>query len=410
VGLSSRALALSALRRWRQSRDFADGILQRSFTKTDLSAPDRAFAQELFYGVLRNLTLLDFWIDCLRQWKIEVAARDILRLGLYQIFLLETAKHAAVFETVELAPEPQRSFINAILRAALRRKDELSARVVEQPISIQFSHPDFLIDRWQREFEYEEVIDLCSWNNRPAPLYARINRIKIPVRDFLRDHPESFGVPDHDNFVALSGVPVELLARGECYMQDPSTSLACRLLDPQPRDQVLDACAAPGGKTGYLAELMENRGEIAACDRDRQRLNLLRENVHRFGISNVRVLQHDWLQGELNVPRFDKILLDAPCTNTGVMRRRVDVRWRLRPDDFTRMQKQQLAITRAVIPLLKPGGVFVYSTCSIEPEENDQVAEKISREFPDLKLDQTKTSLPFRDGFDGAFAARFVGR
>ncbi len=336
--------------------------------------------------------------------------RDILRLGLYQIFLLDTPEHAAVFETVEVAPKRQRSFINAILRAALWRKDELSACVAAQPISIQFSHPNFLIDRWQSEFGHEAVIDLCCWNNRPAPLYARINRTRISVRDFLRDHPGSFVVPDHENFVALTSVPVDSLARGECYVQDASTSLACRLLDPQPGDRVLDACAAPGGKTGYLAGLMENRGEIVACDRDRQRLTLLRENVHRLGISNVRFRQYDWLRGELNSSRFDKILLDAPCTNTGVMRRRVDVRWRLRPRDFDRMQKQQLAIARAVIPLLKAGGVFVYSTCSIEPEENDQVAEKISREFPDLKLDRMKTILPFRDGFDGAFAARFVGR
>jgi 16S rRNA (cytosine967-C5)-methyltransferase len=405
---TARSLAFNALQRWRTSRGFADAILQQLLAKSDLSAPDRAFAQELFYGVLRNLTLLDFWIDCLRQGKIEAAARDILRLGLYQIFLLATREHAAVFETVELAPKPQRPFINAILRSALRRKKELSAHAAAQPISTQFSHPDFIIDRWQNEFGPEAAIELCRWNNRPAPLYARINRTRISVPDFLGDHPGSLIVAGHENFVAMPSIPSEALARGECYMQDPSTSLACRLLDPQAGDRVLDACAAPGGKTGYLAELMENRGEIVACDRDRQRLKLLTENMHRLKISNVHVRQHDWLRGELNSPRFDKILLDAPCTNTGVMRRRVDVRWRLRPDDFKRMQKQQMAIAPAVLPLLKPGGVFVYSTCSLEREENEDVIEQLGREFPNLKLETVETVLPFRDGFDGAFAARFV--
>jgi 16S rRNA (cytosine967-C5)-methyltransferase len=407
---SARALALNALRQWRAGRNFADAVLQKLLAGCRLTGSDRALAQEIFYGILRNLTLLDFWIDSLRPDKIQVSARDILRVGLYQILLLGTPAHAAVFETVELAPKSQRSFINAVLRAGLRRKDELSARASEQPISVQFSHANFLIERWENEFGRKATIDLCSWNNRPPPLYARINRAKISVPDFLRNHLGTFVVPGYDNFVAISSIPVQTLSRGECYMQDPSTGLACQLLDPQPGDRILDACAAPGGKTGYLAELMKGRGELVACDRDRQRLKLLEENVHRLGIANVRARQHDWLRGKLDAPPFDKILLDAPCTNTGVMRRRVDVRWRLRSDDFERMQKQQLAIARSVISLLKPNGVFVYSTCSLEREENENVTGKISHEFPNLQLERMESVLPFRDGFDGAFAARFVGR
>jgi 16S rRNA (cytosine967-C5)-methyltransferase len=407
---SARALALSALRRWRAGRDFADAIIQNLLGATRLSARDDRFAQQLFYGVLRNLTLLDFWIDCLRQGKIEAAARDILRLGVYQIFLLAIPEHAAVYETVELTPKRQRSFVNGVLRSALRHKEELLAAAGTQRISIQFSHPDFLIERWQREFGRKAAVDLCVWNNRSAPLYARINRARISAQSFLRDHPGSFVVPNHPNYVALSTISTKALARGECYMQDPSTSFACRLVDPKPGDRVLDACAAPGGKTAYLSELMEGRGEIVACDRDRQRLKLVAENLNRLGIDNARLQQHNWFGGDFDSGKFDKILLDAPCTNTGVMRRRVDVRWRLRPRDFERMQKQQTAMARSVIPVLKPGGIFVYSTCSIEPDENAQVAEQIAREFPHLKLDATKTVLPFRDGCDGAFAARFVTR
>ncbi len=406
---SARALAAHALQRWRTSREFADVVIQRDLAKSGLAASDRAFAHEIFYGVLRNLTLLDFWIDCLRGEKLEADARDILRLGLYQLFVLGVAEHAAVYETVELARKRQRSLINAVLRAALRQKQELSQRVKAEPIAVQLSHPQFLLERWEKEFGPRSS-DLCLWNNRPAPLYARVNQLKIPVPDFLGRHPGSSLLPGYNSFVALPGIPAEALARGDCYMQDPSTSIACRLLDPQPDERILDACAAPGGKTGYIAELMENRGDIVACDRNPERVGLLRDNLKRLGVTNADLMENDWLRGGIGARKFDRILLDASCTNTGVMQRRVDVRWRLRPDDFVRMHDQQMIIARAVIPSLKSAGVFVYSTCSLEREENEHVIEEISREFPHLKLNKTQSLLPFRDGVDGTFAARFDSR
>ncbi len=403
-------MAADALQHWRTSTEFAHSIIQRMLARSQLSDRDRGFAQELFYGVLRNLTLLDFWIDSLRQGKLEAALRDILRLGFYQLFFLETAGHAAVFETVALARQPQRSLINALLRAALRQEGELRERAQTQPLSVQWSHPQFLLARWQEQFGGEATIDLCRWNNRPAPLYVRVNRTKKSVSDFIQENRGSSAVPSHDHFVQLPSLPREALARGDCYMQDPSTGLAARLLHPQPGERVLDACAAPGGKTGHIAELMQMSGEILACDRDRPRLELLRQNVERLGCANVRIVRHDWRSGGIETPLFDKILLDAPCTNTGVMRRRVDVRWRLQPPDFERMHDHQLAIARAVIPLLKPGGVFVYSTCSLEAEENERVVEGLIREFSSLRLEAAESVLPFRDGFDGAFVARFVSR
>jgi 16S rRNA (cytosine967-C5)-methyltransferase len=184
------------------------------------------------------------------------------------------------------------------------------------------------------------------------------------------------------------------------------------MLRPIAGDIVLDACAAPGGKAAYLAEMMQNRGTIMAADRDETRLQRMRDNFVRLGVTNSRVVRCDWLDEEsiraaaFAPHSFDKILLDAPCTNTGVMRRRVDVRWRLRPEDFVRMQQKQLAILRAVAPLLRAGGALVYSTCSLEGEENDQVMETFLRERPDFSLTNREQTLPFRDDVDGAFAAR----
>lgn len=408
---SSRALALAALQRWRNGSQFADQIVAQMFASSGLIPADRAFALELFYGLLRNLTLLDFWIGELRSARVAPNARDLLRLGLYQVLLLETAAHAAVFETVELAGKRTRPLINAVLRRALREKEALTTAAEAQPFAVRFSIPPFLIEKWSRQFSDEELLALCRWNNQPAPVYARVNQLRLTVPEFLTRYPESRLLAGSANFVSLPH-PGPALQEGDCYVQDPSTGLACALLRPAPGDRVLDACAAPGGKTAYLAELMQNQGRLVAADQGEERLARLRGNLVRLGVQAVETVRCDWLEPGMaqaagwDGPTFDKILLDAPCTNTGVLRRRVDLRWRLRPDDFARVPQQQLAILRAVAPLLRPGGSLVYSTCSLEPEENDEVVAAFLQAHPGFRLTSTQESLPFRDGYDGAYVAR----
>ena len=410
---SARRTALAALRTWRSEKRFADSIITELLVQTELDVRERAFTLELFYGVLRNATLLDFWIGCLRQSPLDVDLRDLLRLGLYQLFVLKTPEHAAVHETVELAPKSRRGLINAILRTAARRQDELRSQASTQCLAIRTSHPRFLIARWEQNFGREAAEALCTWNNRPPPLYAHINRLKIGREDFLRAYPESRPLSGNRDFAEFHTLPTEALARGHCYIQDPSTASACQLLDPQPEEKILDTCAAPGGKTSHIAELMRNRGGIVACDRATERVRVLEENLARLGAGIARVFHFDWTCGR--IPKeiaatapFDRVLIDAPCSNTGVMRRRVDVRWRIRGADFARMQEQQLKIVRTVLSLLRTGGVFVYSTCSLEPEENERVVEQVLREFANFRQMEARSSLPFRDGFDGAFAAKLI--
>jgi 16S rRNA (cytosine967-C5)-methyltransferase len=411
--LSARRIALKAQRAWRKKKCFADSIVSEFLTKTDLIESDRAFAFELFYGVLRNLSLLDFWIGCLRSPGVDTDLRDILRLGLYQLFLLKTAQHAAVHETVDLALQRQRPIINGILRAAIRRRGELLARADAQPLFVRTSHPQFLVERWEQHFGTQHAEEFCRWNNLPAPIYGRINQLRIDREEFLRLYPESHLLTRSPDFVEFGIIPTAAISRGHCYIQDPSTAIACHILNPKHGEKILDACAAPGGKTGYIAQLMGNRGTIVACDRDLERLQVVVENMARLGIEIVHTVDHDWTRGrvaaEVALTRpFDRILIDAPCSNTGVMRRRVDVRWRLQPADFPRMQQRQIEMICALIPLLKPKGTLVYSTCSLEPEENQQVVRKILEGSPALRLIEEKRSLPFRDGFDGAFAAKFT--
>src|SRR6202035_744386 len=411
--LSARQIALSALRTWRKERRFADSIISDSLAKAELTESDRAFAFELFYGVLRSLILLDFWVGCLRASRVDVDLRDVLRLGLYQLFLLETAPHAAVHETVELVPRRQRPIVNGILRAAIRRQSELLARADAEPLFVRESHPQFLVQRWQQHFGARYTEELCKWNNFPAPIYGRINHLRIDREEFLRLYPDSRPQTRNPEFVKFDVLPKEAVKQGYCYIQDPSTAIACRILSPRAGEKILDACAAPGGKTGYIAQLMENRGTIVACDRDPDRLQMLKENMTRLGVGIVNIFAHDWTRGRVPIEiasaaPFHRILLDAPCSNTGVMRRRVDVRWRLQPADFLRMQQRQLEIICALVPLLKPKGTFVYSTCSLEPEENEHAVRQALTSASILRLEEQKRSFPFEDRLDGAFAAKFI--
>jgi len=413
--VTARRIALIALEQWQGQMGRADSIISRLLADAPVSAADRGFALELFYGVLRNLSLLDFWIGCLRPSRVDAEVRDILRLGLYQLLRLGTAEHAAVHESVEMARSKARSVINGVLRTAARQREELQVRAQGQPLSVRESHPEFLVSRWQKRFGLEATAALCRWNNQPPPIYARVNGLLIDLEQFSHRYPDGKPSKIWRGFVEFPSLPNEALVRGHCYIQDPSTALACRLLDPRPEEKILDACAAPGGKTTYLAQMMGNRGVILACDREPRRLDILQENVSRLRADIIRVALHDWR--DARIPReieaagpFDRILVDAPCTNTGVMRRRVDVRWRLQRDEFPRMQMQQLEIGRGVARLLKPGGVLVYSTCSLEAEENESLAERLAAELPGARILDKKSLLPFRDNCDGAYCAKITSQ
>jgi 16S rRNA (cytosine967-C5)-methyltransferase len=411
--LSARRIALKALLTWRKEKRFTNSIVSEFFAKAELPDSDRAFVLELVYGVLRNLTLLDFWIGCLRASRVDVDLRDVLRLGLYQLFLLKTASHAAVHETVGLVPQRQRSIVNGMLRAAIRRQSELLARADAEPLFVRTSHPQFLVERWQQHLGVQHAEELCKWNNLPAPVYGRINQLKIDREEFLRLYPTSRPVARNPEFIEFDVFPTSAVRQGHCYIQDPSTAIACQILNPLPGERILDACAAPGGKTGYIAQLMKNQGTIVACDRHPARLQTLKENMARLGVGIVHILEHDWTRGHVpaeivSMTPFHRILLDAPCSNTGVMRRRLDVRWRLQPGDFPSLQQQQRKMLRTLVPLLEPQGVLVYSTCSLEPDENEQVTRPFLDGLPNLRPMEEERSLPFRDGFDGAFAAKFI--
>lgn len=425
-GQKPRQIAARVLIERLAGREYTEILLEKELAGKRLSTVDRGLCQEIVYGVARRQRTLDWLIarkTAGRTQKEMLSA--LLQMGLYQMFWLDRIPlHAAVHETVELAKQlglgPQSGFVNALLRGYSRERAETKKLLEELKISqpaLGHSHPDWLCQRWRARWGAEKAAQLMEWNNCPPPTFARVNTLKTDAAK-LAARWESEGVKfsarnwdwtGKDTIFQLESHPplaeLRSFQDGGFYVQDPSTLLAVAELSPQPGESVLDLCAAPGGKTIYIAQLMENRGKIVAQDIHPERLELIRENCARLGVACVEAS----LAPNALIPnpakRFGRILVDAPCSNTGVMRRRVDLRWRIRPEEIDRLRAAQLELLRRAAPRLEPGGTLVYSTCSLEPEENGEVAMQFLKEHPKFKLERERELLPFVDGTDGAYVA-----
>ncbi len=412
---NSRQIALRILTSWKPDGLFAEDLIDRETRNHALSGPNRALLNALVLGTLRHRSVLDLWIDHLREGgKLQREIRELLRIGLVQLFIMDLPEHAAVNETVDLAG-PAKGLVNAVLRRALRSRAELEHLRHNAPWHIRLSLPEFLLQRWRNNFGTKALDALGAWINEPAPIFVRANLMKFRAMAKVRHFPGAEPVDGLPDFFRTAELPLGLLEDGVCYAQDPSTALAPKLLAPEKGQAILDACAAPGGKSAYMAQMMDNHGQLLAVDSSPKRVKRLTGNLRHLGVKCVEILQHDWLTGPLpafwqaRFPQgFDGVLVDAPCSNTGVVRRRVDVRWRLQPDSFAQMQAQQLALLSAVAPYVRCGGKLVYSTCSIEPEENEGVTQKFLAAHPDFSLVEMQRTLPHRDQVDGGFAALFA--
>ena len=352
--------------------------------------PDRPFVQDLVYTVIRNLRALRTVLGLLiqTQWpKGELEA--LLYVGAAQIlFMPDVPDFAAVNETVEAAKECRNPavarVVNGILRNLIRRRDDVRHALATASFDVRESFPRLIARRWATRFGEEKAAALCAWHNRPAETY-------------LARRDGSFVVLEHGRKVC----EVAGYADGEFIVQDPATHLAIELLDPQPGEEILDACAAPGGKTVQIAW----RGaKVTACEVNPKRRQRLEENLRRIRIDARIIDSLDGLQSE----GFAKILVDAPCSNSGVFRRRPDARWNWsvrKLGDLTRLQAE---ILEKAAMLCSPGGRLVYSTCSNEPEENALQVEAFLKTHPDFKLIDSRESIPFESGHDGAFAACLV--
>lgn len=422
-----RQIAIQLLSPPKGPQPFLEDRLERALSENALSAPDRALLQELVYGIVRWRGALDRLIADKTGGRPQgEPTGHLLRLGLYQMFWLDRIPdHAAVHETVELAKVNtlgnQAGFINAVLRGYAREKEATRKRLAalkETEPAVGFSHPAWLVERWVRRLGKEAARRLLEWNNTPPAVFARVNLLRTTAAELLarwqgegiQAQPvEKPWVPAGSVF-EISGASMALaglasFAAGDFYVQDPSTLLSVQMVNAQPGERVLDFCAAPGGKTAYLAQQMKNQGSIVACDLEEARLKLLRQNFERLGITCATVVQTRALPAPDPAALFDKVLVDAPCSNTGVLRRRIELRWRLKPEELVRLTHQQRRILDQASGYVRPGGTLVYSTCSLEPEENGALVAAFIKAKPEWELVEQRDLTPFREGVDGAFVA-----
>jgi 16S rRNA (cytosine967-C5)-methyltransferase len=413
------------LRRHAAGKEFIENLLDHALADGRLSPADRGLCQELAYGVVRWRATLDWLIARKTAGRTQKPAlQDLLRLGLYQIFWLDRIPgHAAVNETVEQAKQagfgPQAGFVNAVLRGYLREVDatrQLLAELKSRQPHLGWSHPEWLVARWQQRWGADSTAKLLEWNNTAPKTFARVNSLKADAGkllerwrmednveyDFVRrdwlEESQAFELKSHPPLTRMGS-----FRDGWFYVQDPSTLLAVRELAPQPGETVLDCCAAPGGKTAFMAQQMRNEGRLVARDVSADRLKLVQENCARLGVTCVEPALPSTLNPLPSI--FDRVLVDAPCSNTGVMRRRVDLRWRIRPEEIERLRKSQLDLLTQAASAVKPGGTLVYSTCSLEPEENQEVVKQFLAAHIGFCLERERELLPFVDGVDGAFVA-----
>lgn len=444
---TARTLALQVLIECRRHDAFVQELLDRDLAAADLSPADRRLATQLVYGVLRRRGTLQALVEPFVNrppGNVEPWLWDTLRLGAYQLALLDRiGVHAALNETVELAAQFGRpgakGFLNGILRAVSRlvtretaggpAADALplesgSYRRLARPVlpdptrhpveylSCGFGLPAWLIHRWTHRYPLEECYRLGFWFAGPAPLTLRINPLRTTRDAYLAacaaagvsaepgEHPQAVRLRESSPVRELPGY-----AEGLFSVQDESAMHVASAVAPEPGMSVLDLCAAPGGKATHLAELMQNSGMVLACDPDGARLRTVGELAGRLGLSIVQTQAVSRSLDDAPAGPFDAVLADVPCSNTGVLGRRPEVRDRLVPADLPELADLQERLLHAAADRVRPGGVVVYSTCSIEPEENVGVVRRVLDTRPELRLESEENAVPGRPA-DGGYRAR----
>ena len=432
---NARVTALRVLVSCRTNGAWADAALKAQLSRDGLTGPDAALCSRIVYGVLQNQLLLDHYLTAFCSQKpghLQTPLLDILRIGAYQIlFLDKIPDSAAVNTSVELAKIFKRGqasgLVNAVLRKVSKNKDSLPAipdRDAEKYLSIKYSHPKWLVKRLLTLLGREETEQFLAANNGVAPLTVQVNPLKTTQEALVAELEESgVTVTAHSwipGCLELSGTgdltALPAFREGKFLVQDPAARLVSLVAGVTPGEKVLDVCAAPGGKSFSAAFAMEDRGEIVSCDLHENKLKRIREGAERLGLTCVsteacdgRVRREEWEN------RFDTVLVDAPCSGLGIIRKKPDTRYK-RPDDLFTLPVVQAAILDNAAAYVRPGGTLIYSTCTILPEENEQVVDAFLADHPEYMTDSVTlpngetahqlTLWPQRHQTDGFYICR----
>ncbi|MDD5482762.1 MAG: transcription antitermination factor NusB [Kiritimatiellae bacterium] len=416
--LSSRAVAAQIIARWLATGDFPNRILNSA-------PPSGAFVTEVVQGVVRWKRFLEWVIRQHVKSMPPPSLKSILLTGLYQILIMQNeADYAAVNETVKLTKsdfsKKQTDFVNAVLRRCAAERDSIAKAANKLPPGIRHSHPDLLLKRWTKARGAKATLRLCAWNNTRPDVFIKINLLRSPglVRSFAAQLKRRGVLPsaNFDGYFLLPrGLRIEDLpgyAEGMFLVIAPFAANAIDLLAPRPDENILDSCAAPGGKTFLIAEKMRFSGKLQAFDVSEDRILIMKTNFQRLQISDFAAIKKQNILGPMPADnrKYDRILADVPCSNTGVIRRKPDVRWRFSLNGLNLIVKTQTKMLDRLAPLLKPGGTLVYSTCSLEPEENRGQITKWLAKHPDFRLAGERSFFPPDSGTDGGYAAAITRR
>jgi 16S rRNA (cytosine967-C5)-methyltransferase len=445
----ARLLALRVLERVTRARAYADILLHASLARSPLTARDRALATELVYGTLRWRGRIDFLLNHVLDRdldRLEPLVATALRLGAYQLLFSDRVPAtAAVDESVRCmraaGVERATGLVNAVLRRLSSEHAAIPLPALERDPLAHLTHalslPPWIAERWLEQFGPEAAAALARASNEPPPLTVRANRRRGSTADLLADlrtrFPEATPCRLACDGIVLGrrGNPAldPAFLAGRFTVQDEASQLVVTLLDPRPGERVLDVCAAPGGKTTAIAERVGDAGSVVAVDRHPRRLDLVHRAARRLRLASVRCVVRDAtrpLDELADGAAFDRVLVDAPCSGLGTLRRNPDARWRLRPADPPRFAETQHAILRSAAAALRPGGALVYSTCTLLPEENEAIVRTFLSESEEYALTPAEAlpgdvrsvlgadgclhCLPHLHDTDGFFAARFERR
>ncbi len=397
------------LTRIETDKAYSNLLLNQTLQSYKLDRADAGLATEIVYGTVQRLNTIDYYLApfvAKGLAKLEPWVRSLLRLSFYQLHYLDRVPdHAVVSEAVNLAKRRGHAgisgMVNGVLRSVLRSKDTLAlpaGLTPEAQIALEHSHPEWLVKRWSLQYGLQTAEAICRANNEPPRVSLRANTLRLE-RSALVERLRQQGLDAEPSRLAPAGVVVRgggnmaltpEFASGLFSIQDESSMLVAEWVDPQPGERVLDCCAAPGGKTAHLAERMGDKGEVVATDVHEHKRELVSAQAERLGLSSVETVTADARTLADRYPKasFDRILLDAPCSGLGVIRRKPDVKWTKTEAEIEAIRLVQLELLEAVSPLLKPGGVLVYSTCTIERSENEELVRTFIASHPEFELDE----------------------
>ena len=432
---NTRKFTVRLLTRLDENSSYSNILLDEALSRSDFDKRDKKFISALFYGVLERQLTLDAIIADLSKNpknKLNHTVRNILRTGLYQLKYMDSVPdNAAVDESVEMAKKCRNTaapgFVNGMLREFIRRDKSLpKAKTESERISLEYSCPIWLVEKWQKEYGTEICISLLEASVKRAPTTVRLNNLSGSAEetlDMLASEGMTFersNIFEYAADVAASGAieRSDAYKNGRFHVQDTASQLCCMALDPHEGDTVLDLCSAPGGKTFTIAEMMNNKGTVMAFDLHKNRVRLISSGAERLGLTCVMASENNAKLFRDDLPDAERVLVDAPCSGLGVIRRKPEIKYK-DPKDFERLPAVQYEILDTSCRYVKTGGILVYSTCTVSRAENDDVVDRFLKEHPEFEPsalggvlgdDTRKTITPDMFGSDGFFIAKFIRR